>query len=275
MFSLIFITFFVLSPSLVFALSWQESPELKPLFTELGIKEGTFVLYDVNENILKGYNKKRAETRFIPGSTYKIPNALIGLSVGAVKNVDEVLPYGGQPQPIKAWEHDMSLRDAIKMSNVPIYQELARRIGLINMWKLLDKLNFGNDEVLKPLMHRRKGLGVVAIDRFWLDGPLKISAVEQVEFLKRLALGELPVDKEIQQSVREILKLEQGENWALFGKTGAVDKYNPSLGWWVGWVEKEGRVYIFALNIDMLDNTYFERRISLGKNCLKKLGVLP
>ena len=50
-----------------------------------------------------------------------------------MKSVDEVLPYGGKPQPRKEWERDMGLREAIKMSNVPIYQELARRIGIVRM----------------------------------------------------------------------------------------------------------------------------------------------
>ena len=63
----------------------------------------------------------------------KVANSLIGLSTGAVRSADEVLPYGGKPQRFKAWEHDMSLRDAIKASNVPVYQELARRIGLERM----------------------------------------------------------------------------------------------------------------------------------------------
>lgn len=79
------------------------------------------MLYDVAGETFTGHNRSRAETRFIPASTFKIPNLLIGLSVGVVKNVDEVLPYGGKPQPMKARKKDMGLRDAIKVSNVPIY----------------------------------------------------------------------------------------------------------------------------------------------------------
>ena len=80
-------------------------------------------------------DEARAKKRFTPASTFKIANSLIGLDVSAVKSVDEVLPYGGKPQRIKEWERDMGLREAIKMSNVAIYQELARRIGIERMRK--------------------------------------------------------------------------------------------------------------------------------------------
>lgn len=93
------------------------------IFIDFGF-EGTFVLFDINKNSYTIHNIERAEKRYIPASTFKIPNTLIGLQVKAVENVDEVLPFGGKDQPIKLWEQEMSLRDAIKISNVPIYQSL-------------------------------------------------------------------------------------------------------------------------------------------------------
>ena len=112
-----------------YAVETEHSPEIEKLFNEAGVN-GTFVLYDVTAERFVTHNHQRAEKRFIPASTFKVANSLIGLSTGAISSVDEVLPYGGKPQPFKAWEQDMGLRDAIKVSNVPVYQELARRIGL-------------------------------------------------------------------------------------------------------------------------------------------------
>ena len=86
--------------------SWEESTSIAELFQNAGVN-GTFVVYDVSANKYVGHNRARAETRFVPASTFKIPNSLIGLSVNAVSSVDEVLPYGGQPQPYKTWEKDM------------------------------------------------------------------------------------------------------------------------------------------------------------------------
>ena len=237
------------------------SPELDKLFDASGVN-GTFVLYDLSDNRITLHDQSRAETRFIPASTFKITNSLIGLSSGAIESVDEVLPYGGKPQYLKTWERDMGLRDAIKISNVPIYQELARRIGLEKMRESLASLNYGNGET-----------GSV-IDMFWLRGPLKISALEQAEFLSRLAQGKLPLSAEVQQSVREILQIDQGDNWVLYAKTGWTTTPTPDIGWWVGWVVKDNNIYSFAINIDMMDKADAKKRIELGRACLKVLGVL-
>lgn len=244
------------------ALDWHESPEIAKLFDAAGL-HGTFVLYDASTDRFTGHDHERAATRYIPASTFKIPNSLIGLSVGAVANVDEVLPYGGQPQRFKEWEQDMGLRTAIRVSNVPVYQELARRIGLERMRAGVHKLNYGNME-----------LGDV-VDRFWLVGPLQISAIEQAQFLARLAQGQLPLAEGVQAQVRDIAQLERGDGWILYGKTGWADTYEPDLGWWVGWVRKGDNVYSFALNIDMPNDGDAGKRVALGKESLRVLGVLP
>lgn len=144
--------------------------DLISVFQEHGVT-GTFALYDVSADRLTLVNAKRAETRFVPASTFKIANSLIALEIGAVKDENEVIPYGGKPQPIKAWEKDMAMREAIMASNVPVYQELARRVGLDRYAVWLDRLNYGS---------RQTGSDV---ESFWLNGPLEISAVEQTRFL--------------------------------------------------------------------------------------------
>jgi len=244
------------------AAGWEENPQVGELFKSAGVN-GTFVLYDVTAQTYIGHDEARAEKRFVPASTFKIPNTLIGLSVGAVASVDEVLPYRGPAQPfVKAWAKDMGLREAIALSNVPIYQELARRIGLERMRENVARLDYGNKEI------------GTTVDSFWLTGPLKISAVEQTQFLARLAQDALPFPQDFQKSVREIVLLDQGTNWQLYGKTGWENAPGPGVGWWVGWVQKDGRVYAFALNMDMRTETDASKRVELGKASLKALGIL-
>lgn len=240
---------------------WSQAPDVEKLFEQAGVT-GTFVLYDVDAGKSTVHNRPRSRQRFVPASTFKIPNSMIGLAVGAVNSVDEVLPYGGQPQPFDTWEKDMGLREAIALSNVPIYQGLARRIGLERMREYVSRLGFGNEAI------------GTSVDTFWLEGPLKISAVEQSQFLARLAQRTLPIPGAIQQSVHEILLLEEGDDWQLFGKTGWENAPGPGVGWWVGWVTKEDRVYAFALNIDVREPADAGKRIELGKASLKALGVL-
>ena len=221
---------------------------------------GTFVLFDREADTMLVWNETRARKRFTPASTFKIANSLIGLDTGAVKDVDEILPYGGKPQPFKQWEHDMGLREAIKISNVAIYQELARRIGLERMRTGVKKLGYGNTEI-----------GEV-VDHFWLDGPLAISAVEQTQFLSRLVDGKFPVTSQAIAAVKEITLLEKTDAYELHGKTGWL--FEEKLGWWVGWVERGGKAYPFALNIDLPSDADAAKRIPLGRECLRSLGKL-
>ena len=156
----------------------------------------------------------------------------------------------------------MGLREAIALSNVSIYQELARRIGIERMRDGVSDMDYGNGAI-----------GLV-VDDFWLNGPLQISAVEQTRFLARLAQDALPFSLAFQASVREILRLEQTDCCTIYGKTGWVNAPNPGVGWWVGWVAKDSRVYAFALNIDIRQAADASKRMELGMASLKVLGVL-
>jgi beta-lactamase class D len=234
-------------------------PELKKHFDAQGVV-GTFVLFDLTGDRMQVYDEARAKKRYAPASTFKIANALIGLDMGAVKDIDEVLPYGGKPQLFKHWERDMSLRDGMKVSSVPVYQELARRIGLARMEKAVKALDYGNAAIGDR------------IDRFWLGGPLEISAIEQTRFLARLTRGELPVKAEAMRSVKEMILQERTEAREVYYKTGWLFHHQRRLGWLVGWVVKDGRTYVFALNIDPASDQDTTKRWPLAKACLEALG---
>ncbi len=242
-----------------------ERSDLAALFENAGLR-GTFALHEPRSGKLTVVDAARAARRFVPASTFKIPNSLIALETGAVRSLDEVLPYGGKPQEFKQWEKDMNLRDAIRVSNVPVYQEVARRIGLASMKDALVRLDYGN-----------RSIGSV-VDRFWLDGPLEISAIEQARFLSRLALGQLPFSARNQASVREITRLETlPDGSSLHGKTGWLFHAKPQIGWWVGWVQRApGDVASFALNIDVLrGDADLSQRLPVGRAMLQALGALP
>jgi beta-lactamase class D len=241
----------------------REVPQLADHFKAHGVT-GTFAMLDPRAGVLFVSNAARAKERFVPASTFKVPNSLIALELGTVANIEEVVPYGGKPQRLKQWEKDMNLRDAIKASNVPVYQELARRAGLERMRDAVRKLGYGNMQI-----------GDV-VDRFWLDGPLAISAVEQVDFLHRFATRQLPVKPDVVRAVKEIALLEKTDSHALHGKTGWYwpERGGQQIGWWVGWVERDGEVYPFALNIDINADADATKRIPIARECLKALGKL-
>jgi beta-lactamase class D len=238
-----------------------ERPDLEAVFAEHRAM-GTFALLDASGERMTVVNGARVERRYFPASTFKIANSLIALETGAVRDEQEVIPYGGKPQPVKNWERDMGMREAIPISNVPVYQEIARRIGLERMKAAVDRLGYGNREV-----------GVV-VDRFWLDGPLQISAVEQARFVAGLARQQLPMSARSQAIVRDILRLEARDGAVLYGKTGWTTSVTPGIGWWVGWVERGGDVHAFALNIDMAVSQDAPKRLAIGRALLGRLGAL-
>lgn len=249
--------------ALAHASEWKESRELDALFIKEGVR-GTFVVHDVAADVYTVHDRKRAETRFIPASTFKIPNSLIGLDTGTVASADTILPYGGGKTARPEWAHDMSLRDAIKISNVPLYQAMARRIGLDRMRDKVRELDYGNGQIGDK------------VDMFWLKGPLKISALEQTDFLQRLAQDKLPFSKTAMAAVRDITRQEGTAD--LHAKTGfgGGPQANIDIGWWVGWVVKDGRLYTFALNIDVPDgdDKIVAKRVPMGKAALQALGLL-
>jgi beta-lactamase class D len=239
--------------------------DLKRLFDEAGTT-GTFVLMDLSADRTTLVDPARAAQRFRPASTFKIPNSLIAFDTGAVRDDQEVLPYGGKPQPLKQWEHDMPLPEAIRLSAVPIYQEVARRIGPARMQAYVDAFDYGNRQIGSE------------IDQFWLRGPLEISALEEARFTSRMALQQLPVQPRTWEMVRRMLRLDpepQDGDAVIYGKTGWATDHKPAVGWWVGWVEREGHVYAFALNIDMPTMADANKRIPLAKALMRALGVLP
>ena len=246
---------------LAHAAEWRQNADIDALFKKEGVR-GTLVVHEVATDVYTVHDRERAHQRFVPASTFKIPSSLIGLDTGVVASVDTVLPYGGGPVARAEWGHDMSLREAIKISNVPLYQAMARRIGLARMAGKMRGLDYGNGDI------------GTEVDNFWLKGPLKISAVEQTVFLQRLAQGRLPFSTGAMAAVRAIT-LQDGSS-GLHAKTGwgGNPPSTADIGWWVGWVEKDGRLTTFALNIDIPDDATGAKRVPLGKAALRLLGVL-
>ncbi|MBB5040425.1 class D beta-lactamase [Prosthecobacter dejongeii] len=252
--------FFLFTTTLLLAQKVVEEQGLKTFFTQRGL-DGCFVVLDPQKDVLHVYNPERAKVRFRPASTFKIPNALIGLDVGAVQDLDEILPYGGTKEWMKTWEKDMNLRDAMKISNVAVFHQLAKRIGLERMQDRLTAFQYGNALASKDIEIR-----------FWLDGPLEISALEQVDFLHRLVSGKVPVKAETLESVKTLIQYDKKSGVAIYGKTGWLGSKGTQVGWWVGWVEKEGQSYPFALNARIKSLEDAKHRIPIALDCLQKLG---
>lgn len=214
----------------------ETKPELEKYFDG---QPGTFVLYDLKRDQVLRYNPDRAAQRFLPASTFKILNSLISLETGVIPDENTVIKWDGTHYDVPSWNQDHTLKTAIADSVVWYYQELARRVGQERMQKYVDAAGYGNRDISGN------------IDSFWLDGALRISADEQVEFLKRLYQDDLPFSQRNLHIVKDILVLEKTPISQLSGKTGTQLRVQPSINWFVGYVEKDGNVYLFATNLEL------------------------
>jgi beta-lactamase class D len=226
---------------------------------------GTFVGYKVDDYLVVASDKDRSGEAKLPASTFKIPNSVIALETGVVGDPDkDVFKWDGVTRSIEAWNRDHTLRSAIEASAVPVYQEIARRIGAERMQKYLDMFEYGNRDI---------GGG---IDQFWLAGNLRIDPVQQIDFVDRLRRGALPVSKRSQELVRDILPVTKSGDSIIRAKSGLLgaEVGKPTLGWLVGWAEKGDARTVFALNLDVREPRHIADRMSLSQSCLADIGAV-
>lgn len=232
------------------------------LYKQFNVK-GSFVLYDMKNGHFMRYNSERCKERFIPASTFKIPNSLIGLETGVIKDENFVIPWDSVVRSIESWNRDQTLASAIKYSAVWYYQELARRVGKEKMQYYINECKYGNMDISEN------------VDDFWLRGNIRISQNEQIEFLNKMYNYKLPFSKRNIDIVKKIILQESTDSYRLFAKTGWA--IVPYVGWYVGYVEVNGNVYFFANNIEgEEDNTDFPKsRIEITRSILDSEGIIP
>jgi beta-lactamase class D len=247
--------------------SYQRSEfrdDLPKRFFDLGTV-GTFVAYKVDDYLIIASDKVRSGEGRLPASTFKIANSLIALETGVVEDPDkDVFKWDGVTRSIEAWNKDHTLRSAIAVSAVPVYQEIARRIGQERMQKYVDLLDYGNRDI---------GGG---IDQFWLTGNLRIDPIQQIDFVDRLRRGVLPVGKRSQELTRDILPVTKAGDATIRAKSGLLgaEAGKPSLGWMVGWAEKGSQQTVFAMNMDCKEQSHIAARMTVVQQCLADIVAI-
>ena len=226
---------------------------------------GCFGLYDNGTGEFTIYNLKRyKDSAYLPASTFKIVNSLIGIETGRIVNEKMVIKWDGVVRSIPEWNKDLTMEEAFKASAVPYYQEVARRIGKDTMQFWLDSLKYGNKVIS------------TSIDTFWLDNSLKITADEQLGLVKKLFFTQLPFQKRTQEIVKKAMLQESNANYKLSYKSGWGHLSNGnSLGWLVGWIEENKHPYFFVLNVEGAKEIDMKTiRLNLLNSILKQEGFL-
>ena len=247
-----------------------EDKSLQKYFDENKVT-GTFGLFDNAQGQFNIYNVTRfSDSAYLPASTFKIVNSLIGVETGRVLDSSTVFKWDSVVHPNRTeCDRDMTMYDAFRISCPPWYQQLARRIGKDTMQHWLDTLGYA----------QRYGKFIIKnnLDTFWLDNSAKITADEQLGLVKRLYFDQLPFTKRSHRIVRNMMLWENNANYKLSYKTGWGSMENGhQLGWIVGWIEENRHPYFFVLQLESPDSNYDMStvRLKILKDILKQYGFM-
>lgn len=243
-----------------------EIPEWQAAFARAGVT-GSVAVRRLGERRTFASDLDDAGRGRLPASTFKLANLLVALETGGVQDLDQVFRWDGVERPIAAWNADLTVRSAVRVSAVPVFQRIARSVGEARMGAWLARLGYGNADIAG------------GIDRFWLDGGLRITTLQQVDFMERLLLGTLPASTRSQALVRDAVPVEPAAcDAVIHAKTGwgqPQGEAGTNVGWWVGWVERPREVWMFAAVVEGASHAVGPARKDVARRVLEHLGALP
>ena len=245
----------------LFVTLFAEDNALQSLFDKNHLG-GTILIESLDGKESYVFNEKRAQTPLLPASTFKIPNTLIALDKGIVTAQSSII-WDKVERSFPAWNQDQTLQSAFRNSCVWCYQLFARQVGLDAYKSYLKTLHYGNETPGSDL------------ENFWLDGDLRITAYQQIDFLKRLYSKNLPFKDEHLELLKTMMLDEQTAKSRIYAKTGwATPKDLEHHGWYVGYIESPKGVYLFATNLVIPSSDVLPWRKKVTLEALKSKGIL-
>jgi beta-lactamase class D len=235
--------------------------DFKKHFEKYGV-EGCFVLYNQSAREFIRYNPDYCDSAYSPASTFKIPNSVIAIEEGIIKDTSQVFKWDGNKWHNDNWNQDQNLKTAMKYSCIWVYIDIAKKVGVEKYRNYLNLFNYGNKDLSGPA------------DHFWLEGPFAISANQQIDFLRKFYNYQLAVSKKAIDMVKDVIVLEKTDSYKLSGKTGSGSSPEGVM-WLVGYVEKDGKPYFFAMNF--MTNDFAgkkQARYDITKDILRELKLI-
>ena len=245
----------------IFSIGYTEDLDIANLFKKINLN-GTIIISSLDGTKTYIHNDKLANERILPASTFKIPNTLIALEEGVIVDGKEIIKWDGKDRGMPAWNKDQSIETAFSSSCVWFYQELAKRIGIDKYKFYLNKMKYGNEQTGND------------VTSFWLDGDLKISAVEQVKFLKKIYLREFDFKSSSYELLSKIMIVDKTPVYTLRVKTGWASKISPPVCWFIGYVQSGGNVWFFATDIEVSNYEDIHYRQEITIDALKVKGII-
>lgn len=181
--------------------------------------------------------------RLPPMSTFKLPIALMGYDAGVLRDEHApVLPFKeGYVDWRPAWRQAHDPRSWMTESVVWYSQQITLQLGEEKFAAYVQRFGYGNADVSGDL-GKANGLS-----SSWLGSSLRISPDEQIGFLRRVVNHELGLKPQAYVMSAALLHRPGAVGgWEVFGKTGSGSDAGRPLGWYVGWLERDGRRVVFA-----------------------------
>ena len=189
-------------------------------------------------------------TPYSPNSSFKIPLAVMGFESGILKTAHNPIWKPQKPVTFLKHYHDGEQSPSSWMRwSMPWYSQiLTQKMEMKKFSEYVNRMNYGNCD-LSGDTGKNNGL-----TDSWLSSSLKITPMQQIEFIERLAKNELQFSKESQMKAKNLMKLmEESAHanwWNVHGKTGSsdFDKINIREGYFVGFGERNGEVISFVIH---------------------------
>lgn len=222
-----------------------------------GEYKGSFVLYDLKNDMWKIHDMERAALRVAPDSTYKIYNALFGLEKNIISPEDSFMKWNGAQYPFEAWNTDQTLNSAMSSSVNWYFHSIDEQLGASSIQKYLHEIGYGNEDLGSDF------------SSYWMESSLKISPIEQVELLTKFQNNSLGFAPENIKAVTDAIHISSSAFGDLYGKTGTGRINGEDInGWFIGFVKTQNNTYFFATNIQN------EQRATGGKASESTLSIL-
>lgn len=224
--------------------------------------EGSFVLYDLNNDTWIIHNMEHASLRTSPNSTYKIYDALLGLEAGIITPENSAMAWNEVDYPFESWNADQNLDSAMAFSVNWYFQSIDRQLGASAVKDYIQKIGYGNRNTDADLSF------------YWLESALKISPIEQVQLLTKLYADSFDFKPENVDAVKKSILLTSSANGNFYGKTGTgrVNE-NDINGWFIGYIETDDSTYFFATNIQSTEKATGSKASEISLSILSDLGI--
>ncbi|MBZ9677190.1 class D beta-lactamase [Mesorhizobium sp. ES1-1] len=260
---------------ILFLLAWLLGFPMRAQSAPIGDVQCTLIADAASGKTL--YQDGTCDQRFSPASTFKVPLALIGYDAGIL--ADEHTPAWDYKPEFNAVKRDQKTVDPViweRHSVLWFSREITWRLGAEKFAGYVSKLDYGNKDV-SGTPGKNDGL-----TRSWVNSSLEITPVEQVDFLRKLLARTLPVSAKAYDMTSAIIPTFQAGGWTVQGKTGSTrvtndagkSKDKRSLGWFVGWADKDGRRIVFARLVVDARRTDMPKGLKTRATFLKDLPLL-